>query len=419
VNAAELLNELTTSIKRFVSLTDHAAAALALWVINSYVTIDHGHVAAALAVTSPVKRCGKSTLLGWLYRLVDRPLLASNITAAALFRTVDAYHPTLLIDEADSFLGETGDELRGILNSGHTRDTAYVIRVSGEELEPRRFSTWGMKAVALIGKLEGRYSTLADRSIEIQLQRKRLTEKLMKLRHADESHFENLARRCVRFAADHGRTVGKARPDIPDSLNDRAQDNWEPLLSIADVAGSHWPRLARTVAMALSGGADDDAGSHGNALLLLSDLRTYFATRSATRYSTDDILYYLLSLDDAPWPTFTKAGKPITARHLSALLRPFKIIPQSVRLSATATSKGYTVADFADAFTRYLPPIRHKGTSQSNTSESPDSASDTQTGCAGYDDASSPSQQTGCAGVSDKTGSAGREPGDDDGYAEF
>ena len=66
-------------------------------------------------------------------------MLAANITAAAIFRTIDAWSPTLLIDEADSFLGETGDELRGILNSGHTRDTAYVIRVSGEELEPRQF----------------------------------------------------------------------------------------------------------------------------------------------------------------------------------------------------------------------------------------------------------------------------------------
>ena len=46
--------------------------------------------------------------------LVPRALSASNITAAALFRTVEAYSPTLLVDEADTFM--TSDELRGILN---------------------------------------------------------------------------------------------------------------------------------------------------------------------------------------------------------------------------------------------------------------------------------------------------------------
>ena len=70
----------------------------------------------------------------------------------------------MLIDEADSFL-RNSDELRGVLNSGHTRDSAFVIRTVGEDHEPRRFSTWGAKAIALIGKLP---DTLADRSIEVR-----------------------------------------------------------------------------------------------------------------------------------------------------------------------------------------------------------------------------------------------------------
>lgn len=401
VDGAALLKELAASVKQFMSLPEHAAAALALWTVNSYVVVNHGHVAPILAVTSPEKRCGKSTLLGWLYRLVDKPLLAANITAAAIFRTVDAYHPTLLIDEADSFLGETGDELRGILNSGHTRDTAYVIRVSGEELEPRRFSTWGTKAVALIGKLEGRYTTLADRSIEIQLRRKLPTERLTKLRHADENHFETLARKCARFAADFGAALGKARPEIPDVLNDRAQDNWEPLLAIADKAGGNWPRLARAVALALSGGADTSGGD-GLGAQLLADLRRYFDGGKATSYPTETLLQHLTTMDEAPWPTYAK-GKPMTARHLARILHPYGILPKTIRISATATPKGYDVADFADAFARYLPSIRHNATSQSNSGETPDSVSATDSTCGGYEDASLASQEAGCGGVADKT----------------
>ena len=78
--------------------------------------------------------------------------------------------PTLLIDEADSFLKDN-EEMRGILNSGHTKTAAYVIRnveVGGEH-KPTRFSTWAPKAIATIRALA---DTLEDRSIVVTLQRK-------------------------------------------------------------------------------------------------------------------------------------------------------------------------------------------------------------------------------------------------------
>ncbi len=407
VNIGELLNELTASVQRFMSLPDHAAPAIALWVAYTYCVVSHGHIAPTLAITSPEKRCGKSTLLGWLYRVVEKPMLAANITAAAIFRTIDAWSPTLLIDEADSFLGESGDELRGILNSGHTRDTAYVIRVAGDELEPRQFSTWGAKAVALIGKLEGKYSTLADRSVEIQLRRRLPTDKVEKLRHADEEHFERLAAKCFRFSLDHASAVGKARPDIPDALHDRAADNWEPLLSIADLGGERWSRLARSTALALSGGADNDASNAGLGVQLLTDLEQYFAARPAMQHhATTDLLAYLAGIDDAPWATFAK-GKGMTARHLSRLLKPYGIIPQTIRVSATSTPKGYTVADFRDAFARYLPSIRNTATSKATSSESPYSVSDTDRHCGRYENASSASPQADCGGVADKKPDSG------------
>jgi len=401
----ELLNELTASVRLFLSLPDHAAPAIALWVIYTYCVVAYGHIAPTLAITSPEKRCGKSTLLGWLYRVVEKPMLAANITAAAIFRAIDAWSPTLLIDEADSFLGETGDELRGILNSGHTRETAWVARVVGDEHEPRQFSTWGAKAIALIGKLEGRYSTLADRSVEIQLRRRLPTDKVTKLRHADAEHFERLAAKCFRFSLDHGVAIGKARPDIPEALNDRAADNWEPLLAVADLAGGRWPRLARSTAMALSGGADDDSG-HGIGVQLLTDLRRYFEKNSAVAsHSTIDILNYLVGIDDAPWSSYAK-GKHMTPRHLSRVLKPYGVVPHPIRIGATV-AKGYEVADFRDAFARYLPSIGYTVTSKATPSESTDFVSDTKAGCNRYEDASLASQQAGCNRVTDRNPETG------------
>ena len=78
-----------------------------------------------------MKRCGKTTALHVLAALVHRPLPAANVTAAALFRSVEQFRPTLLIDEADSFLRDR-EELRGVLNSGHVRASAVVVRTVRE-----------------------------------------------------------------------------------------------------------------------------------------------------------------------------------------------------------------------------------------------------------------------------------------------
>ena len=74
---------------------------------------------AQLAFTSPEKRCGKTTALDAVGLVACRPLVTANVTAAAIFRTIEAAGPTLLIDEADTFLRDNED-LRGILNAGQS-----------------------------------------------------------------------------------------------------------------------------------------------------------------------------------------------------------------------------------------------------------------------------------------------------------
>ncbi len=168
VDLAKLLNELESLFTKHLALPDHASEALALWVLHTYVA-DASFITPRLAITSPEKRCGKSTLLELVAAVTCKPLIASNITAPALFRTVEIARPTLFIDEADTFLREN-EELRGVLNSGHGQSGSVIrtVELNGEH-EPRRFSTWCPVAIALIGELPG---TLADRSITISMRRK-------------------------------------------------------------------------------------------------------------------------------------------------------------------------------------------------------------------------------------------------------
>ncbi|MBA2594042.1 MAG: DUF3631 domain-containing protein [Pseudomonadota bacterium] len=348
VDGAELLTDLAAKYRRHVVLPEHAPAALALWTLFTH-AIPAVNVAPILAITSPEKRCGKSAVIALLRHLARRPLPSANISAPALFRSVEAWSPTLLIDEGDTFL-RNNDELRGVLNSGHTRDSAFVIRTVGEDHEPRRFSTWGAKTIALIGKLP---DTLADRSIEVRLKRKLASESVEKVRHADPDLFSSLVRRCARWTADHIDEIRAARPSMPDGLHDRAEDNWEPLLAIADLAGGPCPEQARGAALALSGG--DDAENHNIRVQLLADIRDVFASTQRDRLPTVELIAELSAMEERPWCEANR-GRPISARWLAARLRAFGITVGAKR-SGETVFKGYKRDQFNDAFKRYLPPL--------------------------------------------------------------
>jgi Protein of unknown function (DUF3631) len=221
VDGAVLLADVAAAFTRFVALPPLAEVAAALWTMHAH-ALDAAAASPLLALTSPEKRCGKTTTLSLLARLVPRALLSSNISPASLFRIVEKYTPTLLVDEADSFLRDK-EELRGILNSGHTRDAAFVVRTVGDENEPRRFSTWAAKAVALIGHLP---DTLADRSLVVPMRRRAAGEHVERLRLDRAGGFEDLRRRAARWAADRLGELRGADPEVPSELGDRAADGF-------------------------------------------------------------------------------------------------------------------------------------------------------------------------------------------------
>ena len=207
VSGDELLNRLTKTAEAHLVLPPGAAGAIALWVVFAHAH-DCFHISPILAATSPTPECGKTTLLTFLGGVVPRSLPASNITPAALFRAVEKWRPTVLIDEADTFLRDSV-ELRGVLNSGHQRANAFVVRTSGDNHEPARFRTWAPKAVAMIGKLP---PTLASRAVHIELRRKTADERVEPLRLDRLDHLEPLLRMAARWATDNAAALREADP---------------------------------------------------------------------------------------------------------------------------------------------------------------------------------------------------------------
>ncbi len=151
VNGKILVSTLVESFNRFSVLPKGTAMAASLWAILTY-CFDYWLTLPILGVVSPEKRCGKSTFMTTLDCLCFKALSASNISPAAFFRVIEVHRPCLLIDEGDTFLKEN-EALRGVINSGHTRTQAYVVRCDGDNNEPVKFTTWAPKAIAMIGRL--------------------------------------------------------------------------------------------------------------------------------------------------------------------------------------------------------------------------------------------------------------------------
>ncbi|MBL0351595.1 MAG: DUF3631 domain-containing protein [Dechloromonas sp.] len=252
----------------------------------------------------------------------------------------------------DHMFARQNDELKGIINAGHTPASAYVGRVVkvGDELLPKKFTVWCANALAGIGLEKHLPDSTISRGLGIDMRRKLPGERAERLRHADPREFEDLASQLARFAADYAEQVRQARPKLPDQLGDRAHDNWEPLFAIAECAGPEWVEYASTAALALSAPkakADAKIGSE-----LLADVKEIFDSKMVSRISSADLVAALIADSEAPWATYNR-GKPISSRQLSQLLGAYGIHSKTVRFGSS-TPKGFEFAQLQDAFTRYL-----------------------------------------------------------------
>lgn len=354
VEPAALLDSILEVILKHVIIDSAQAVAVTLWIAMTWF-MPSINVSPLLIITAPERACGKSQLLAIALRLVFKGLSASNTSASFLFRALESWKPTILIDEADTFIRENA-EIKGILNAGHTRDSAYVGRSTSKDgdFEPVVFCVWGAKVLAGIALEKHLPDSTMSRSIIASMRRKLPSETITRLRHAEKSSFDVLASQLARFATDYADQIANARPNLPDALGDRAQDNWEPLLAIAECAGDAWVEKAIAAALALSQSTDESASPSNE---LLADIYTVFMARRESKISSAELIEALIADSESPWATYNR-GRPLTPRQLSKMLGAYGIKSKTVRLSRFDTPKGYERDQFTDAFSRYLtqPP---------------------------------------------------------------
>jgi putative DNA primase/helicase len=348
VEGSKLIAEIKETIRKYVALHDHQATAVGLFILHAHASDAAEHF-PRLHVASPVPRCGKTTLLDTIKPMVPKPVSTESISTSALFRVIEMAQPTLLIDEVDSFLNDNED-MRGLLNAGHKRGGCAIINVPvGDDWEPRGFRVATSTVIAGIGRISG---TLEDRSITINLKRRKREEKIERLRSNRTGHLTELCRKAARWVSDHVVTLGDADPNLPNELNDREQDNWRPLIAIADNISTETGNEAREAAKAIS--KDNLVEDDGAGTMVLADIVDIFESNNSAELTGVQLVHELVELPDRPWREWRR-GQPMTTTSLAKLLKPFGIRPKPVwdgHLKKTV--KKYQAMPIREARDRYV-----------------------------------------------------------------
>jgi Protein of unknown function (DUF3631) len=336
VNPLDLLLVL---IERHIAVSPEERMAIALWILHVPV-YDKFKVTPRLALMSPVRGCGKTTVLLLIEKLVARPWRVDDLTPAALYRYLDhTLNACLLVDEADNADLLHSSALRKIFNSGHLRG-GCVSRV--DRGRSRRFPTFAPLALGGIGMLP---LPLMHRSVVINMQRAPEDAPIEPLEDGPEFV---ATRDLIRKWATTCQLT--PRPDVP--LRNRPADNWRVLLSIADSLGHSVD--ARAAAVALSKDRpDEDAG-----VVLLTDIRGVFGKLDTDRIKSEELVKELPALNDY-WLDWRddRPGRKLTQGDVARLLRPFGIRSKSIwpahRGAGSSSRKGYTRDQFEDAWRSY------------------------------------------------------------------
>ena len=156
-NQAELLGRIRAFIHRYVDVAPNfeeiaSCYVLFTWVYDSFNELPYLRLRGDAGT-------GKTRFLLTVGSLCYKPIFASGAsTVSPLFRILDAFQGTLLVDEGDFRFSDEKTEIVKILNNGNARGFP-VLRseaVNGKEFSPRAFSVFGPKLVATRGYFEDR-----------------------------------------------------------------------------------------------------------------------------------------------------------------------------------------------------------------------------------------------------------------------
>jgi hypothetical protein len=343
VDGKELLEALIKLILKHVYITRERALTVALWIFWSYLVHEEFvEVSPYLGITAADMRSGKSRLLRLVAKLVPRSYEAGRITEASFYRLIAAHKPTLLLDELHRLLLKYPN-LYDLFFLGYEREKLVTL-YDQDAKQNVHYDCWGAKAFAYVGRL---HEHLRDRTIEVYLDQKPKNAKRARLRETPKSTWEEFARKITRWMRDHVEEISQIKVEGLDVANDRATDNWEWLLAIAEVIdparktkeGEPVPYSiqAREAALAEEGEERDEDNEGKQVLKVLCGAfkegcamrgQDFENPKTDLTLALKDLCSALRKTEIAPW---NDGSTTVDSTWLSKVLRRYRIKSQRMR----------------------------------------------------------------------------------------
>jgi hypothetical protein len=191
-------------------------------------------------------------------------------------------------------------------------------------------------------------------------------------RFRDRKHlplFRRHGERLLRWCNDHHEQIKRHEPKIPDEVDGRAYNNWEPLIGIAEIASAKWGSKLLEILLNQTEFSDEDLGTR-----LLRDIRRIYDISKQVEKGirpqklAEELARLPERNDDSfrPWARLhankgyrDEQDTRIKGNDVSRLLKPYGLETKSIRFEVSVKGKvnyrGYRWVDLLDLQDRYAP----------------------------------------------------------------
>ena len=247
---AEVFINAIQDLKTHFHMTYENALTGVLWVAHAHM-FDAFEFTPRLAITAPLKACGKTRYLDVLSVMTDKSLSTQKASPASFVRLCGRGNLSFFLDEADMLFGKYGGnaEMITALNAGYEKGGNFwkCIEPANVPTQMPVHSAVAMAGISLNTKLP---DTTLSRCIVINMERARagqLQEKYRRKKH--EHKFIAHGEKIKRWVHDHREQIENHEPQIPEVVDERDEDKWSPLISIAQIASPQLGQQAMRILM--------------------------------------------------------------------------------------------------------------------------------------------------------------------------
>jgi len=202
---------------------------LAAWVLSSWIP-ERWHAVPYLLFYGPAGS-GKTWALEVLASIGFRPFMTASTSLSVIFRACDHWHPTVFLDETESFMRKELRDVIHLLNAGYRKGfPATRVEDTGKGFKVKIFDCFGFKALS---STRGFIQTLKSRCITFSMSK--ATRKIKT--EIDEERAQKIRRKLLAYRF---KKISQKEPmEPPDIFTGRLKELFDPLIMVAPLGAKN------------------------------------------------------------------------------------------------------------------------------------------------------------------------------------